>query len=51
MKNHHIFSFILIEEDEIKNFWTPDIIIDQARPRGVDNDDEDGDGDVELHHR
>ena len=49
MKNHHIFSFILIEEDEIKNFWTPDIIIDQAR--GVDNDDEDGDGDVELHHR
>ena len=34
MKNH-IFSFILIEEDDVKNFWTPDIIIDQAR--GVDN--------------
>ena len=46
MKNH-IFSFILIEEDDVKNFWTPDIIIDQAR--GVDNDDEDGDGDVEMH--
>ena len=46
MKNH-IFSFILIEEHDVKNFWTPDIIIDQAR--GVDNDDEDGDGDVELH--
>ena len=32
---YRIFSFILIEEDDVKNFWTPDIIIDQAR--GVDN--------------
>ena len=44
---YRIFSFILIEEDDVKNFWTPDIIIDQAR--GVNNNDEDGDGVVELH--
>ena len=32
---YRIFSFLLIEEDDVKNFWTPDIIIDQAG--GVDN--------------